>query len=84
MLTQDHFDAAYPHTHGDDRIRVWAAAQLRAASRLLDRLAIRLSRQPARPWTERHIEFHGEAGAPEGALYVDGQLVGHLPGVTRL
>jgi len=30
------------------------------------------------------IEFHAEAGAPEGALYVDGQLVGHLPGVCRL
>ena len=25
-----------------------------------------------------------EAGAPEGALYVDGELVGYLPGVTRL
>jgi hypothetical protein len=30
------------------------------------------------------LEFYAEAGAPEGALYVDGQLVGHLPGVTRL
>lgn len=28
--------------------------------------------------------FHAEAGAPEGALYVDGQRVGVLPGVTRL
>jgi hypothetical protein len=27
---------------------------------------------------------HGEAGAPEGALYEDGQLVGQLLGVTRL
>ncbi len=30
------------------------------------------------------FEFHAEAGAPEGALYVDGELVGHLPGVRRL
>ena len=30
------------------------------------------------------LEFYAEAGAPEGALYVDGQLVGHLSGVTRL
>jgi hypothetical protein len=25
------------------------------------------------------IEYCVEAGAPEGALYVDGQFVGHLP-----
>jgi hypothetical protein len=30
------------------------------------------------------LEFHGEAGAPEGALYVNGHLVGHVLGVTRL
>ena len=30
------------------------------------------------------IEFYAEAGAPEGALYADGQLVAHLPGVLRL
>ena len=29
-------------------------------------------------------EFHAEAGAPEGALYVDGVLVGMVEGVTRL
>lgn len=36
---------------------------------------------------QRHeavLEFHHEAGAPEGALYVDGRLVGYLPGLTRL
>jgi hypothetical protein len=84
MLMQDQFDVAYPHTHGDDRLRGWAAARLRAGSRLLDRLALRLSRPPARPWPEPHSVSPGEAGAPEGALYVDGQLVGHLLGVTRL
>jgi hypothetical protein len=30
------------------------------------------------------IEFHAEAGALEGALYVNGQLLGYLPGVNRL
>lgn len=29
-------------------------------------------------------EFHAEAGAPEGALYVDGQFIGWLSGVSRL
>jgi hypothetical protein len=30
------------------------------------------------------LEFYAEAGAPEGALYLDGDLVGYLPGITRL
>jgi hypothetical protein len=30
------------------------------------------------------LEFHAEAGAPEGALYADGELVALLPGVNRL
>ncbi len=30
------------------------------------------------------FEFHADAGAAAGALYVDGELVGHLPGVRRL
>ena len=30
------------------------------------------------------LEFYAESGAPEGALYVDGELVGYLPGITRL
>jgi hypothetical protein len=30
------------------------------------------------------LEFYAEAGAPEGALYVDGELVGMLAGVNRL
>jgi hypothetical protein len=31
---------------------------------------------PRQPATEPVLEYHGEAGAPEGALYVNGQLVG--------
>ena len=31
-----------------------------------------------------YLEFHADAGAPEGALYVDGVLFGRLDGVSRL
>jgi hypothetical protein len=68
--------------------RLVAAALLRGASVGLDRLASRLATVPARrsPALEAlpSLEFHAEAGAPEGALFVDGDLVGRLPGVTRL
>lgn len=66
------------------RSRLWATALLRAGSRLLDSLAARLALPPRDPPVDRVIEFHADAGAPEGALYVDGQLVGHVLGVTRL
>ena len=65
--------------------RQLAASGLRNASALLARLARRLA-VPAkpRPGPAPQLEFHAEAGAPEGALYVDGKLVGWLPGVRRL
>lgn len=67
------------------RSRQLAAASLRAASRALSRLAEGLlaASAPASA-AEPLLEFHAEAGAPEGALYVDGQLVARLPGVQRL
>lgn len=49
--------------------------------------AIRLVFSPAyrRRRRARHqLEFYAEAGAPEGALYVDGKLVAQLDGVRRL
>lgn len=62
-----------------------AAAALRVISRALARLARDLRGATLRePANAPVLEFYAEAGAPEGALYVDGQLVGHLPGVTRL
>lgn len=65
------------------RRRRLAAATLRSAAVALVRLARRLTQaQAAR--AEPVYEFYAEAGAPEGALYIDGQLVGTLPGVTRL
>ncbi len=61
-----------------------ATAFLQSASVLLARLAASLANQPAPAVLEPRYEFHAEAGAPEGALYVDGRLVGWLPGVNRL
>jgi hypothetical protein len=63
-----------------------AASTLRQASRVLARLARKLAVAPAAPRSrpEPLLEFYAQAGAPEGALYLDGQLIGHLPGVTRL
>lgn len=68
----------------DTGLRTMTASALRTASRALDTLAGRLSRRRTRPETDSVIEFYGEAGAPEGALYVNGQLVGRVPGVNRL
>lgn len=68
----------------DRRARRLLAAALRAASRALDRLALRLAHIERREPAEPVLEFYAEAGAPEGALYVDGRLVGILSGVNRL
>lgn len=48
--------------------------------------ALRLVFSPAyrRRRARTHLEFYAEAGAPEGALYVDGQLTARLDGVPRL
>lgn len=61
------------------------ARTLRGASRTLARWARAVRRDTSRGAALAPVlEFYAEAGAPEGALYVDGRLVGHLPGVTRL
>lgn len=67
-------------------VRHVVAAALNLASHALARLADRLSAGPAAPQVLQpaQLEFHAEAGAPEGALYADGVLVAVLPGVTRL
>lgn len=66
--------------------RLLAARALRLASRALARLARQIAwrRRLARARRAPELEFYAEAGAPEGALYLDGELIGHLPGVTRL
>lgn len=66
--------------------RAWRrhlARTLRLSGRGLTRWARRWA--PAAPVAaEPFIEFYAEAGAPEGALFVDGQRVGVLEGVKRL
>ena len=67
------------------RARRGAAWVLRAASAMLARLAERLAAvEYAAAAADPVLEFYAEAGAPEGALYVDGRLVARLPGVQRL
>jgi hypothetical protein len=60
---------------------------LRAASAVLARQARHVDRplhaRLRRSTCEPLLEFHAEAGAPEGALYVDGRFVGTLD-LTRL
>jgi hypothetical protein len=60
------------------------AALLQRASAILSRLADSLTREVRPVPSEPRFEFHAEAGAPEGALYVDGRFVGWLSGVSRL
>lgn len=62
-----------------------AAIGLRSASAALARLSRRLARPAGRAaCAAPQLEFYAEAGAPEGALYLDGQLVGWVSGVQRL
>jgi hypothetical protein len=76
-----------PSFYGSDTLRHAAALGLRATSALLTRMA----RQLVAPLPSRRskplppvLEFYADSGAPEGALYVDGKLVGWLSGVKRL
>ena len=74
-----------------------AAALLRATSALLERRAARLTARAvaqAQAAAEEllrssgaTVEFHPvyrDAGAPEGAVYVNGELVGFIDGVHKL
>jgi hypothetical protein len=69
------------------RGRAALAALMRYGALALHGLAERVA-PPAvtsqRGATVARLEYHCEAGAPEGALYVDGVLFGHLEGVERL
>lgn len=69
------------------RVRLALAAGLKWASVRMGRAALRV-RGPVpvdgAVCGEPVLEFYAEAGAPEGALYVDGVRVGVVPGVARL
>ena len=68
-----------------EALRRLAAAGLRSVSVMLARLSRRLAHSGARVHpTAPCLEFYAEAGAPEGALYLNGKLVGWVPGVRRL
>jgi hypothetical protein len=60
---------------------------LRSASAALARQARDIARplhaRQRRSQRDMSVEFHAEAGAPEGALFIDGELVGYLD-VRRL
>jgi len=63
------------------------ATALRAGSELATRRAQALSETSEKTVAAGSMEFHslhGDAGAPRGALYVDGVLVGVIEGVKRL
>lgn len=68
-------------------LRRGTARWLRRLAAGLCRLARTLSRPAPHdrqvPASLPRLEYHAEAGAPEGALYVDGQYVGRLD-VRRL
>ncbi len=68
------------------QVRGTIAFVLQKASTGLMRLAQTIAAPAAPPpkALPRELEFYAEAGAPEGALYMDGELVGWIPGVTRL
>ena len=63
------------------RVARWLLRSGHALARLARRLHVR-TETPAD--TAPVFEFYAESGAPEGALFVDGQRVGVLDGVTRL
>jgi hypothetical protein len=65
-------------------IRRILARALRLFGRALAGWSRRLAPPARPPQGDPVLEFYAEAGAPEGALYVDGRLVAVLPGVTRL
>jgi hypothetical protein len=82
------YTQAFPlYAHRRPSVRRLVAGALRSASVALARLSRSLAaveRARERTPAETVLEFYAEAGAPEGALYVDGHLIGFLPGVKRL
>jgi hypothetical protein len=73
------------HRPWSDAARRLAASALQVASELLARWAHRVATPSAAlPSANPRVEFYAESGAPEGAVYLDGELVGWLPGVQRL
>ena len=83
MTKYEFFDSG-PRSGFGDPLRGLVAALLKRGSLVLAGWAADLTTAPSSPRREPIVEFHAEAGAPEGALYVDGKLVGWIEGVCRL
>jgi hypothetical protein len=83
MYAKDSYLDTVPHEHAPSSFDA-VVALLRAASRALDTLAERLAPLKRPRLADPVLEFYADAGAPEGALYVDGRLVGFVEGVNRL
>ena len=80
-----HRSVIEPRHSAFEAARRAAAISLHSASALLTRLSHRLACPAVRGrQTVPQLEFYAEAGAPEGALYLDGQFVGWVAGVKRL
>ena len=74
-----------PPRPAHEAARRLVALGLRSASAALARLSRRIARPAGRvSQSVPQLEFYAESGAPEGALYLDGKLVGWVPGVRRL
>lgn len=65
-------------------LRRLVALVLRRSVRALAAWSRRVAPPAAPAASDPVLEFYAEAGAPEGALFINGQRVGVLPGVTRL
>ena len=75
-----------PHEDRFQAGRLVAALVLRRVGAMLARWGRRLTladRGRARAAELPLLEFHAEAGAPEGALFIDGRYAGHID-VNRL
>ena len=83
-LKVPHWSPVAERRPASDLARRAAADLLRSASAALARLARRLAAPARSARGDPRLEFYAEAGAPEGALYLDGQLVGWVQGVNRL
>jgi hypothetical protein len=76
-----------------ESLRIQLVSALLSMSAALLHLAVRLQQtqaaartapQAIEPLVAPQLEYHAESGAPEGALYVNGQLAGWISGVSRL
>jgi hypothetical protein len=77
--------AIEPARPAHESLRRLTALALRSMSAALAKLSRRIAQPASRlPKSMPQLEFYAEAGAPEGALYLDGRLVGWVAGVRRL